>query len=193
MCCGTQLYLQHGVKVQRESAAPAVCCVLSGECDCLLIGPRRNSRQTHKARSDLMEIYFPLSICSLAYHIIDWCTKSQSFVSNLQLGGGRGRLMQSHVMAELKTCWRGEEEGMEEDHEEGRTAEMQRLVWFSFSTVMIEPISVSCLATWPQRDLCLQRRSRFLLLVFLRRGLLLKPQSTVLTFSAAAENQHSCS
>lgn len=46
-------------------------------------------------------------------------------MSNPQLGGGtgegeEGRLMQSHVMAELKTCWRGEEETQKEEVEGGK-------------------------------------------------------------------------
>ena len=43
------------------------------------------------------------------HQITELCVKSESWGRE----GGRGRLIQSHVMAELKACWREEEEGME--------------------------------------------------------------------------------
>lgn len=69
----------------------SVCCGCSLESAnvCWLFA-RINSRQTQKASaaesSDVNIFYLLLG---LAYRIIAWCAKSQSFVSNLQLGGGR--------------------------------------------------------------------------------------------------------
>lgn len=107
--------LMDGVQVQRAAVPPAVgCCLVSG-CD-WLIGAETPDKHTRPQWSDI-NIFSPLGLqLSISHHrlmhqITGLCVKSESW------GGG---LMQSHVMAELKTCWRGEEE------EEGMEGEMRR-------------------------------------------------------------------
>lgn len=53
------------------------------------------------------------------HQITELCVKSESWGRE----GGRGRLIQSHVMAELKACWRVE---VGEEEEEGMEGQMRK-------------------------------------------------------------------